>query len=377
MRNLPVVKRRAPWVPAGLFAVLLIVSCLPQPTLQVSTLVSGLSKPWDLGWLPNGTMLVTERIGRLNVYADGPFKLPVVIAPGDIVAQGESGMLGLEVDPQFASNGYVYVCMASDIGGAADIRLVRFTLSQDGRQVLSRQDIVTGIPFNGGRHGGCRPRFGPDGYLWVGTGDATIASAPQDDGSLGGKVLRVTRWGAAAPGNPGGRRWYTKGHRNVQGIAFHEAGWGVSVEHGPSTDDEINVLVPGNYGWNPGPGYNESVPMTNLNQFPGAIEAIWSSGSPTIAPSGAEFLRGAQWGAYQGYLAVATLKASHLRLFPLATPEAGDPSSYFVGPIVETITDRGRLRSPRIGPDGNLYITTDGNNGSGQVLKVVPVLPPQ
>lgn len=339
--------------------------------LDVVPLITGLDKPWDIGWLPNGTALVTERPGRLNVYDDGVDQPPFVIEPTDLVANGEGGMLGLEVDPNFASNGYVYVCMCSNQSGSNDVRVVRYTLATpNGDSVVARDDIVTGMPYSTGRHSGCRPRFGPDGYLWVGTGDAAIGSTPQDDDSLGGKVLRIDPNGAAAPGNPGGRLWFSKGHRNIQGMAFRASDdLGVSAEHGPSIDDELNLLVAGNFGWDPVPGYTESVPMTDLAKYPGAVEAIWSSGFPTLALSGATFIEGSQWADWDGVLAVATLKATHLHIF-------------FVGPAgevtgeLERIDDQGRLRSPRQGPDGLLYVTTDGGGTSGEVLRVTPVLSP-
>ena len=352
-------------------AFVILASCRPEPVLNVSTLVSGLTNPWDLAWLPDGTLLVTERPGRLNVYVDGPENPPVVFTPLDVVAAGEGGMLGLDVDPLFSENGYVYVCMVSDADGPTDVRVARFTLSSTGNAILDRTDIVTGITYGGGRHSGCRPRFGPDGYLWVGTGDAAIGTVPQDEDSLGGKVLRVTRDGNAAPDNPSGRLWYSKGHRNVQGIAFFpfvNGVVGISAEHGPDVDDEVNLLVPGNFGWDPIPGYNEAVPMTDLQKFPDAVEAIWSSGSPTIAPSGATFLTGPQWLSYENCLAVATLKAQHLHLFVIAND--GQAARDFV-----RITNQGRLRSPRQGPDGNLYITTDQGGTSGRVIKVVPTDP--
>lgn len=338
--------------------------------LEVSILVTGLDKPWDIAWLPNGTMLVTERPGRLNVFVDGPAKAPFVIEPDDVVDRGEGGMMGLEVDPQFASNGYVYVCTTSDASGSPDVRLLRYTLRRPkGDAVIERADIVTGMPYSTGRHSGCRPRFGPDGFLWVGTGDAAIDETPQDDESLGGKVLRIDREGRAAPGNPGGFRWLSKGHRNVQGIAFRSDGLGVSAEHGPAVDDELNLLVPGNFGWDPGPGYDESVPMTDLQRFPDAVEAIWSSGSPTLALSGADFVEGAVWGDWDGALVVATLKAQHLRLFFL------DADAAVVGEM-RLIEDRGRLRSPRQGPDLALYISTDGAGTNGEVLRVVRTASP-
>ena len=339
--------------------------------LAVTPLITGLDKPWDIAWLPNGTMLVTEKAGRLNVYVDGIDGEPFVITAADVVLASEGGMLGLEVDPDFSSNGYVYVCMASNAGGATDVRVRRYTLATpNGETELGQSDIVTGMPYSSGRHSGCRPRFGPDGYLWVGTGDAAIGTTPQDDNALGGKVLRVDRNGAAAAGNAGGRLWFSKGHRNVQGIAFRSGdGLGVSAEHGPSIDDEVNLLVAGNFGWNPVPGYNESVPMTDLDSYPDAVAAIWSSGAPTLAPSGATFLEGDRWGDWNGALAVATLKAMHLHIYFVSS--AGEVTNDF-----RVIEDRGRLRSPRQGPDGLLYITNDASGPDGEVLQVTPVLSP-
>jgi aldose sugar dehydrogenase len=337
-------------------------------SLEVDDFISGLDKPWDIAWLPSGVVLVTERPGRLQVYSDGTDAAPVVISLTNVVARGEGGLMGLDVDPNFASNGYVYVCTTSSAGTTNDVRLVRLTLRQpNGDAVLERRDIVTGMPYSTGRHSGCRPRFGPDGFLWVGTGDAATGSTPQDDGSLGGKVLRIDRDGAAAPGNPGGFRWFSKGHRNVQGIAFRSDGIGISTEHGPSVDDEINLLVAGNFGWDPAPGYDESVPMTDVDKFPNAVEAVWSSGSPTLALAGATFIEGSEWGNWNGALAVATLKAEHLHVYFV------DGQGRVTGEE-RVIENAGRLRTPRQGPDGLLYVTDDGGGGDGKVLRVRPVL---
>jgi len=338
--------------------------------LEVEDFITGLEKPWDIAWLPNGTVLVTERPGRLNVYVDGVGAPPFVVAPADVVPRGEGGMMGLEVDPDFANNGYVYVCTTSNAGGGNDVRLLRFTLrTPDGGAVVAREDIVAGMPYSTGRHSGCRPRFGPDGWLWVGTGDAAIGTNPQDDDSLGGKVLRVDREGAAAPDNAGGFRWYSNGHRNIQGMAFRSDGIGMSAEHGPTIDDEINLLGPGNFGWDPVPGYNESVPMTDLEKFPDAVPAVWSSGSPTLALAGATFLEGSAWGNWNGALAVATLKAEHLHIYFV------DAEGEVTGEE-RAIENQGRLRTPRQGPDGLLYITNDGGSGDGKVLRVTPVPAP-
>ncbi len=341
--------------------------------LEATPVISGLDRPWDIAWLPNETVLVTERPGRLNIYGDGIDQAPsLVIEPDDLVANSEGGMLGLEVDPDFESNGYVYVCFCSTLDGDPDVRVVRYTLSTpNGDSMVDRDDIVTGMPYTNGRHSGCRPRFGPDDYLWVGTGDAAFGgdpTAPQDDNSLGGKVLRIDRDGNAASDNPGGRLWFSKGHRNIQGMAFRGV-LGMSAEHGPEYDDEINLLVEGNFGWDPLPGYIESVPMTDTDKFDDAIEAAFSTGRPTLAYSGATFIEGNQWANWDGVLAVATLKAQHLHI-------------YFVD-AVGNVTDGGRylemgkrLRSPRMGPDGLLYVTTDGGGNGGEVLRATPVVTP-
>jgi glucose/arabinose dehydrogenase len=205
----------------------------------------------------------------------------------------------------------------------------------------------------------------------VGTGDAAIGTVPQDPTSLGGKILRVNRRGAGVAGNPGGAldpRIYSYGHRNVQGLAFRSGtGRPFSVEHGPDRDDEVNRPEAGrNYGWDPVPGYNEAVPMTDLARFPDAVPAVWSSGRPTIAPSGATFLAGARWGAWDGAFVMTALKGEQLRVISFARSR---------GRILaeETaLTDRGRLRTPVQGPDGDLYVTTDIGGGGGSVLRVSP-----
>ena len=339
-------------------------ACAP-PRHTVATVASGLDHPWDVGFLPNGTMLVTERPGRLSRIVGGQRR--VIVAPADVVAQSEAGMLGLAVDPSFTTNRFVFVCMASNVSGVNDVRLVRFTLTADGASVTARQDVFTGLPFTTGRHSGCRPRFGPDGALWVGTGDSARGTVPQDPFSNGGKVLRLNRNGAAAAGNPFGLPWFTRGHRNVQGLAFRPSdGMPFEIEHGTSRDDEINVLqVGGNYGWDPIPGYNESRPMTDRVKFPDAIPARWSSGFPTIAPSGATFVTGTKWGVWNGALAVAVLKARQLRVFLVDV--AGDVRAQHI-----VLTNRGRLRSVIQGPDGNLYVTTDNGGSADVVLRMTP-----
>jgi glucose/arabinose dehydrogenase len=204
------------------------------------------------------------------------------------------------------------------------------------------------------------------------TGDAAVGTHPQNKASLGGKILRV-RWDGGIPAdNPfvglGGNARYVwnYGHRNIQGLAQRPGTdelW--SVEHGSDRDDEVNLVVKGaNYGWDPVPGYNETRPMTDLVKFPDAIEAVWSSGNPTIAPSGGTFMQGEQWGGWNGNLVMAVLKGMHVRGLVLNA----DRVSVFREDV--RITNQNRLRTAVQGPDGNLYLSQDLNPGA--ILRVVP-----
>lgn len=338
-------------------------SCSAAPSLNVTTVASGLSIPWDLAFTPDGAMLITERGGNLRALVNG--QLRTVGRVPNVSANGEGGLLGMALAPDFASSRQVYLCHNT----SSDVRVVRYTIAGDYGSLAHAGDVVTGMPTSGGRHSGCRPRFGPDGFLWIGTGDAAQGTNPQNDNSLGGKVLRVVATtGAAAPGNATGTRVFTKGHRNVQGLAFRPgSGTPYSAEHGPDRDDEINRLVNGgNYGWNPVPGYNEQVPMTDTQEFPNAVPAVWSSGSPTVATSGIEFLTGSQWRGWTGALAVACLRGQRLLVMHL------DEGGGSVTSTVTTLTNFGRLRTPVLGPDGNLYVTTANGGGADVIIRVSP-----
>ena len=273
-----------------------------------------------------------------------------------------------------ASNRRVYTCFLSNRGGAPDVRVVRWRMNDAVTALTDRVDIVTGIPVTSGRHSGCRTRFGPDGRLWIGTGDAASPTVPQSPTSLGGKVLRVDTSGQGVPGNapaPFDPRIYTYGHRNVQGIAFSPGGKAYAIEHGTDRDDEVNRLFAGsNYGWDPRPlsgpmSYDESRPMTDTARHPGARRAVWSSGFPTIAPSGGDFMRGPQWKGWDRSLAMAVLKGQQLRVLRL------DNNGLAVDTQWVRITDQGRLRVAVMHPsNGRLYLATDSD--PGRILRVIP-----
>lgn len=345
------------------------------PNLAVQQVAGGLAIPWDLGFTPDGTMLFTERGGRFCVLANGGCR-QVAVAPGAYV-NSEGGVLGMAIDPDFSTNRSFWVCQTFQSGGnPVDVRVYRWSV--DAAYTAATREaapIVFGLPISSGRHSGCRPRFGPDGNLWIGTGDAAQGPWPQnldfpnERRSQGGKVLRIDEdTGQGVVGNVRGVI-YSYGHRNVQGLAFRPgSGQAFSAEHGPDRDDEINRLQPGDFGWNPvssagGLAFNENVPMTR----PGAIPAVWSSGVPTLATSGATFVTGANWGRWNGALVVACLKATQLLTLTLDT----------AGNVVTQVTSEVpgyegfRLRTAVQGPDGSLYVTTS-NGADDRILRLTP-----
>lgn len=338
------------------------------PELTTEVVASELEHPWDVAFLPDETLVFTERRGSISKLVDGQ-RVALLDVPG-VRAVGEGGLMGLVVDPDFANNRYIYACYNT----SDDVRLSRWRVNDDASALDEQTDIVTGMPTaESGRHSGCRPRFGADGNLWVGTGDATMGTTPQDPQSLGGKVLRVDRNGQPVPGNlgdPFDPRIFSYGHRNVQGMAMfdevRDGVYGYSVEHGPDIDDEVNLLRSGNMGWDPVPGYNESVPMTDKSKFPDAIDPVWRSGDRTIAPSGAAIITGSKWRSMAGWLAIAVLKDQ--QLFLLAFDDNHQP----VSQEIALKNQFGRLRSAVMGPNNNLYLTTDNGNSQDDIIRVSP-----
>ena len=352
----------------------------PGPELTVTVLVTGLSHPWGIDFTPDGTMLFTQRAGVLNArLADGTVKR-VAADLGDLLVDGFAGLQALAVDPDFVTNRRFYTLQGH---AGREMQVIAWTIDANYDEATRVVDpLVEGMPMGPGPwHSGGRLLFGPEGYLWIATGDGRVVTGAQDLTSLGGKVLRVDpRTGAGAPGNPFGASSpvYAYGFRNPQGLALRpgtDQMW--LVEHGPRHDDEINLLAPGgNYGWDPIPDdgtlafydYSDEagVPMTDLAKFPSARQARWSSGFPTLATSGAVFLDGPQWGEWEGRLAVATLKTKSLRVFEFT--EQGDLASQIVVPELDGT--QGRLRTPVLGPDGALYIANSNRPGNGRILRV-------
>ncbi len=351
------------------------------PALHVETIARALDHPWDLGFLPDGSMLVTERSGRLELVL-GSDTTRVKADLSDVFAQGESGLMSLLVHPDFAASRQFSTCQShTENGRPVDIRVKTWRLSDDGAAATTVRDpLLAGLPLNPtGRHSGCRLALGPAGELLITTGDTANPSVAQDLSSLGGKTLHADlATGKPLPNAPLPAHPYvwTYGHRNLQGIEVRPGTTQVfTAEHGPDVDDEVNVeIAGGNYGWDPGQGgtqqsYDESVPMTDTKRFPDAVRAVWSSGDPTEAISGAAFLTGPQWGSLDGAFVVAALKG--MKLLAMTMNPAGAVTRVIVPP--ELSNTHGRLRSVHQGPDGALYATTDNGSGADEVLRVVPL----
>lgn len=344
-----------------------------EPSLAATTVVEGLSHPWDIIFLPGGEMVFSQRSGSLEIVKNG--QVSKLTDLDGVYVRGEGGLTGLAVDKDFSNNNYIYACFNSQNSSGVDVRVARLTMGEDLRGVTNRTDIITGIPSNNsGRHSGCQLETDKAGHIWVGTGDAAQAENPQSTTSLGGKILRVDRDGRAVEDNiqpPFDGRIFNYGHRNTQGLVIFDEPkdgvYGYSTEHGSNIEDELNQVKSGNFGWDPLPPYNEGgVPMTDKTKFPDAHDATWNSGSATIAISGLSQLNGQQWGAWEGHSMMGVLKGKHLRLLKIEGGKVTDERELF--------KDRfGRIRAVVSGPDGNIYISTD-NGTNDKIIKITASL---
>ena len=299
-----------------------------------STVATGIDVPWGLAFLPDKSALVTERdSAKVKRIAGG--QVSEVGAVDGVNASAEGGLLGLAVDPGYPGRPYIYTYYSS----RDDNRIARITY-QDGK-LSDQQVIIEGIPAAAVHNGG-RLRFGPDGFLYAGTGDGADRSNSQDDDSLGGKILRITTEGKPAPGNPDGRMWITKGHRNVQGLAFDGSQLYAS-EFGQNSWDELNAITPGeNYGWPAAEG---------TSQLDGMQDPIAQWSTADASPSGIVFA--------EGHVFMASLRGERLWVIPVADGKRiGEPQALFTH-------EYGRLRTIEVAPDGSLWLTTSNADGRG------------
>jgi glucose/arabinose dehydrogenase len=361
----------------GILAVLLVAGAAaagwwllrPFDAVRATVVQDGLEHPWDIAFADDGRMLITERIGRVRVYAgpEADAELLHSAAIPDVRAELESGLMGIAVDGDA-----VFVCATR---GAVDpaswqVQLLRATLASDG-SLSPFEPLPIGAIRGAPRHQGCAVEVDIAGDVWLSVGDANLAAGEnvaQDPDALNGKILRVHPDGSVPADNPFGPQSpvMSLGHRNPQGLAFGPDGLVVAVEHGTDENDEVNVIEPGgNYGYPCFTGADAVGPIPDGCGPPTDYRApAWASGAPTLATSGMAFLTGSVWGDREGDLVVTTLKEEDLRRFTFA-----DDGSIAEAEIL--LDQRfGRLRAAVIGPDGALYLSTA--NGDDRIIRVEP-----
>ena len=309
--------------------------------VERAVIATNLEVPWGFAFLPNGDALFTERdSGRLLRMGSAGNLEEVQTLPTR--GYGEGGSLGLAVSPDYERNGYVYAYYTTE----EDNRVVRLRLGEE------PEPILTGIPFNS-YHDGGRISFGPDGMLYVATGDAGDPSNSQDRSSLGGKILRLTPDGGVPVDNPfPNSPVYSYGHRNVEGLAWDERDQLYASEFGQDAFDEVNRIEPGeNYGWPEVEGEG--------GEDLGYVDPITTWPTSEASPSGAAILKNGAIPQWEGDLFVAALRGQRLWRLELG-PDGG------VTGREELLKDEvGRIRNVVQAPDGSLWVTTSNHDGYG------------
>ena len=312
--------------------VILLVTFLPKPVGQngyeLEIIAENLDTPWAIDFLPDGKMIFTERHGRVSILDDGRMKVLENIAVSEV---SESGLLGVAVDPEFSSNNFVYLYYTHENGN----RVSRFALNEGLEDEFILIDDIPNARF----HDGGRIKFGPDGKIYITTGDATNPSTAQDINSLAGKILRINKDGTIPEDNPFRNHVYSYGHRNPQGMAWLN-GRLYASEHGPTQNDEINLIGKGqNYGW-----------PTECDEPSDYINPIRCYREFTLAPAGIAF--------YNNDLYVAALRGTQLRRIVF------DVEHKTILKEEELFSGLGRIREV-VEHDGYLYIATSNKDGRG------------
>ena len=340
---------------ALIFCIGLIASTVSDPPhpitaqengYQIDTIAENLRVPWQIVFLPDKSLLFTEREGRVRIIRNNKLVAKPVLNLNDIVLRNKSGALGLCLHPDFSKNKQVYLASNYLLEDLMKLRIVRYELTRD--SLLNPFVILKDIPANQ-NHTGCRLVFGPDRKLYITTGDADQPMMAQDLKAYNGKILRVNDDGSIPADNPfagndtARKEIWSFGHRNPQGIAF-KSGTGLlyESEHGPTGGDEINLVKKGaNYGW---PGVHHD------NQKPG-MESPLKQYTPSIGPGETMFYNGSQFPGLKGKLLVACLRGESILNLTLKNNQITDQLVMFKNTY-------GRIRSLVTGPDGYIYFST-------------------
>lgn len=329
----------------------------------IDVIASELDVPWEMDIAADGRIFFTERPGVLRVIEDGQLNPePVITLDSPFISKGEGGLLGLALDPDFSNNHYLYLYHTYEENDEVKNQVLRLIESSNKARV--DKVLIDDLPGSSNHNGG-RIKIGPDGHLYITSGDRYEPTLAQELGSTGGKILRISLDGTIPPDNPfPNSPVYSWGHRNPQGLAWHPAtGELYSSEHGQSAHDEINRIKPGgNYGWPLIEG-DESV----ADKDTPLLAPLLHSGSNTWAPSGIAFVTDGPW---EGDLLVAALRGQ--QLIHVTLGDTASVQSVFYGEF-------GRLRNIYNGADGTLYLMTNNRDGRGspsqkddQIIRLTP-----
>ncbi|MBL4586232.1 MAG: PQQ-dependent sugar dehydrogenase [Flavobacteriales bacterium] len=351
-----------------------IISATSQPstvtvgntTLDVRVVIEGTNSsngidiPWEIQWGPDNFIWMTERYGRVSrLDPETGVRTTILDLTNAVYDQSEAGLLGLQLHPDFANNPYVYIAYTYSSGGVKE-RIVRYTYNESTNSLGSPFILLDNINGNS-THNGCRLLMLPDGTMLATTGDYQNQSSPQNVNHLNGKILRMNLDGSAPSDNPFGptNYTYTMGNRNAQGLTLSPNGKIYSSEHGPSTNDEFNIIVAGgNYGWPDVEGYcNESgeiVDCNNMTDYQDPL-TIWYENS-TIAPSDLIWYNHPAIPEWQGKMLMTVLKNKHLKEIEVD----GTNGTTVVSETIWFQNTFDRLRDILATPDGRVFLATSG-----------------
>src|SRR5215203_1539860 len=329
---------------------------------KIEKVAGGLEVPWSIVWAPDGRIIFTERPGRVRVVENGNLRpKPLFVVP-DVEESGESGLMSVALHPQFSTNHFLYLAYAYSSGGVL-VRVVRYREAPEG--LVDRKVIIENLPA-AQFHAGCRIRFGPDGKLYVTTGDATRGELAQKMDSLAGKTLRLNDDGSVPPDNPfvGQRNArpeiWSLGHRNAQGMDWQpDSNLMFQTEHGPSGfdgpggGDEVNIVEKAkNYGW----------PTIHHTQTREALESPLLEYTPACAPASGMFYRGSVFPQFKGNFFFGCLRGTRLIRVVLDGRRVVSQENL----LSDTY---GRIREVAEGPDGFIYFSTSNRDGRGSRAK--------